>query len=214
MRSATGFCVARASSAALGAPAADDDDDDADDEASGSSPTAAGACAARARVGASDSAAQAVMTARRMVFASGPKRWPRRRGRGVSRCPNANPRADDRRRAAPASRDRRAHPMSDDQHDQMRGAEKQRLAEAARGDKRWRRWGMYLAERQWGTVREDYSASGDAWSAFPHEQAHSRAYRWGEDGLLGLCDDQGLMCFSLALWNGRDKLLKERPYGL
>jgi hypothetical protein len=78
----------------------------------------------------------------------------------------------------------------------------------------WKRWGAYLAERQWGTVREDYSPGGDAWSSFPHDHARSRAYRWGEDGLLGLTDDEGLLCFSLALWNGRDPILKERMFGL
>ena len=98
--------------------------------------------------------------------------------------------------------------------DGINQAERNRLAEAARGDEPWRRWGTYLSERQWGTVREDYSASGDAWSSFPHEHARSRAYRWGEDGLLGFCDDQGLLCFSMALWNGSDRLLKERPFGL
>ncbi len=98
--------------------------------------------------------------------------------------------------------------------DEINQAERQRLAEAARDEKPWRRWGTYLPERQWGTVREDYSASGDAWSNFPHEHARSRAYRWGEDGLLGFCDDQGLLCFSVALWNGRDRLLKERLFGL
>jgi hypothetical protein len=81
------------------------------------------------------------------------------------------------------------------------GEERRRLAEAARGDKAWRQFGPYLAERQWGTVREDYSAGGDAWGSFPHEHARSRAYRWGEDGLLGICDDQGFLCFALALWN-------------
>jgi hypothetical protein len=98
--------------------------------------------------------------------------------------------------------------------DPIERAEKDRLAQADRGEKPWRRWGTYLSERQWGTVREDYSASGDAWASFPHEHARSRAYRWGDDGLLGLSDDQGLLCFSVALWNGRDRLLKERLYGL
>jgi len=72
----------------------------------------------------------------------------------------------------------------------------------------------YLAERQWGAVREDYSAGGDAWGSFPHEHARSRAYRWGEDGLLGICDDQGFLCFALALWNERDPILKERMFGV
>ena len=78
----------------------------------------------------------------------------------------------------------------------------------------WLRWGSYLSERQWGTVREDYSAGGDAWSYFPHDHARSRAYRWGEDGLAGLCDDEQKLCFSIALWNGQDPILKERLFGL
>ena len=73
---------------------------------------------------------------------------------------------------------------------------------------RWKRWGPYLAERQWATVREDYSANGDCWSYFPHDHARSRAYRWGEDGLLGVCDQRARLCFALALWNGRDPILK------
>jgi hypothetical protein len=79
---------------------------------------------------------------------------------------------------------------------------------------RWKRWGPYLAERQWATVREDYSANGDCWSYFPHDHARSRAYRWGEDGLLGICDQRARLCFALALWNGRDPILKERLFGL
>lgn len=91
-------------------------------------------------------------------------------------------------------------------------AEHTRLAESdAKG---WKAWGPYLSERQWGTVREDYSADGDCWNSFPHDHARSRAYRWGEDGLLGICDDQCRMCFALALWNGRDPILKERLFGL
>ena len=78
----------------------------------------------------------------------------------------------------------------------------------------WQRWGPYLAERQWGTVREDYSADGDCWDYFPHDQARSRAYRWGEDGLLGICDRECRLCFAVALWNGRDPILKERLFGL
>ena len=78
----------------------------------------------------------------------------------------------------------------------------------------WHRWGPYLAERQWGTVREDYSADGTPWEFFPHDHARSRAYRWGEDGLLGICDDQMRLCFSIALWNGVDPILKERLFGL
>jgi hypothetical protein len=92
--------------------------------------------------------------------------------------------------------------------------ERQRLEEDRLGSQPWRRWGPYLSERQWGTVREDYSENGDAWEYFPHEQARSRAYRWGEDGLAGVSDDQQRLCLSLALWNGRDPILKERLYGL
>jgi hypothetical protein len=78
----------------------------------------------------------------------------------------------------------------------------------------WHKWGPYLSERQWGTVREDYSAGGDAWNYFPHDHARSRAYHWGEDGLAGFCDDRGRLCFALALWNGHDAILKERLFGL
>lgn len=82
------------------------------------------------------------------------------------------------------------------------------------GKKPWRRWGPYLSERQWGTVREDYSSSGDAWDYFTHDQARSRAYHWGEDGLAGFCDHTQTLCFSVALWNGKDPILKERMFGL
>jgi hypothetical protein len=92
--------------------------------------------------------------------------------------------------------------------------EQERLSEDARRDADWKRWGPYLAERQWGTVREDYSATGECWNYLPHDHARSRAYRWGEDGLLGICDRQGRMCFALALWNGQDAILKERLFGL
>src|SRR4051812_1137679 len=92
--------------------------------------------------------------------------------------------------------------------------ESQRLLEDDRRQKNWKRWGPYLSERQWGTVREDYSADGECWKYFPHEHARSRAYRWGEDGLLGMCDREGRLCFGLALWNERDPILKERLYGL
>ena len=92
--------------------------------------------------------------------------------------------------------------------------EHQRLQEASEGIRHWRRWGPYLSERQWGTVREDDSADGNAWDAFSHDQARSRAYRWGEDGLAGICDDRQQLCFALALWNGRDPILKERLFGL
>src|SRR3989454_4098651 len=93
-------------------------------------------------------------------------------------------------------------------------AEKTRLAEDARREKNWKRWGPYLSERQWGTVREDYSEDGDPWNYFPHDQARSRAYRWGEDGLLGITDRQCRLCFGLALWNSKDTMLKERLFGL
>jgi hypothetical protein len=89
-----------------------------------------------------------------------------------------------------------------------------RLEEIRTHETPWRKWGPYLAERQWGTVREDYSASGDAWAYFSHDQARSRAYRWGEDGLGGISDDQQRLCFALALWNGADPILKERLFGL
>ncbi|HEY1261074.1 MAG TPA: glucosidase, partial [Stellaceae bacterium] len=92
-------------------------------------------------------------------------------------------------------------------------AEALRLEEAHRGV-HWRRWGPYLSERQWGTVREDYSGNGDAWNFFPHDHARSRAYRWGEDGIAGFGDNQLLLCLGLALWNGRDPILKERLFGL
>src|ERR1700758_3889322 len=78
----------------------------------------------------------------------------------------------------------------------------------------WKKWGPYLSERQWGTVREDYSQDGNAWGYFSHDQARSRAYRWGEDGMAGYSDDKQLLCFALALWNGRDPILKERMFGL
>jgi hypothetical protein len=93
-------------------------------------------------------------------------------------------------------------------------AEHARLATAPDSDARWRQWGPYLAGRQWGTVREDYSADGDAWSYFPFDQARSRAYRWGEDGLGGICDRYGFLNVSVALWNGQDRILKERLFGL
>jgi hypothetical protein len=89
-----------------------------------------------------------------------------------------------------------------------------RLAEDADRKANWKRWGPYLAERQWSTVREDYSENGDSWGYFPHDQARSRAYRWGEDGLLGITDRECRLCFALALWNGRDPILKERLFGL
>jgi len=93
-------------------------------------------------------------------------------------------------------------------------AERLRLEESRRRITNWKRWGPYLAERQWGTVREDYSTWGDCWEYFPHEHARSRAYRWGEDGLLGITDRECRLCFALALWNGNDPILKERLFGL
>ena len=96
----------------------------------------------------------------------------------------------------------------------MTTAEQDRLDEVASGAAPWRRWGTYLSERAWGTVREDYSADGDAWTYFPFEHARSRAFRWNEDGLAGWCDDEQTICLGLALWNGADPILKERPYGL
>ncbi|HQR02131.1 MAG TPA: hypothetical protein PLA61_14865, partial [Ferruginibacter sp.] len=83
--------------------------------------------------------------------------------------------------------------------------EQQRLQQAA-----WKKWGPYLSERQWGTVREDYSEHGNAWEYFPHDHARSRVYRWGEDGIAGISDDRQHICFALALWNGKDPILKER----
>ncbi|MBV8257624.1 MAG: glucosidase, partial [Actinobacteria bacterium] len=93
-------------------------------------------------------------------------------------------------------------------------AEHERLFEVPHGRSPWRKWGPYLAERAWGTVREDYSATGDVWHYFPHDHARSRAYRWNEDGLAGICDDRQTLCFALAFWNGRDPMLKERIFGL
>jgi hypothetical protein len=97
---------------------------------------------------------------------------------------------------------------------QTASSEHARLREVREGIAPWRRWGPYVSERQWGTVREDYSEHGTAWNYFPHDYARSRAYRWGEDGLAGFCDDKQLLCFALALWNGSDPILKERAFGL
>jgi hypothetical protein len=96
----------------------------------------------------------------------------------------------------------------------MQTAEHERLTEARTEGVAWMKWGPYLSERQWGTVREDYSDSGDAWNYFPHDQARSRAYHWGEDGLAGFSDEKQRLCFALALWNGQDPILKERLFGL
>jgi hypothetical protein len=92
--------------------------------------------------------------------------------------------------------------------------ESERLALFVNGHHPWKNWGPYLSERQWGTVREDYSPNGTCWDYFPHDQARSRAYRWGEDGLLGISDNKGLVCFAPTLWNGKDPILKERLFGL
>src|SRR6185503_17461374 len=89
-------------------------------------------------------------------------------------------------------------------------AEDHRLHETKTGKVHWKQWGPYLAERAWGTVREDYSSNGNAWDYFPHDHARSRVYRWNEDGLAGISDDQQNLCFALALWNGQDSILKER----
>jgi hypothetical protein len=92
--------------------------------------------------------------------------------------------------------------------------ESTRLEDDSRRNSNWKRWGPYLSERQWGTIREDYSQGSGCWEYFPHDHARSRAYRWGEDGLLGICDRQGRLCFALALWNRKDPILKERLFGL
>src|SRR6516165_3355237 len=92
--------------------------------------------------------------------------------------------------------------------------EHDRLQEALEQKQPWKKWGPYLSERQWGTVREDYSEGGNAWDYFSHDQARSRAYRWGEDGLAGISDDGQHLCFALALWNGKDPIIKERLFGL
>ncbi|MEV0732590.1 glucosidase [Polymorphospora sp. NPDC050346] len=104
-----------------------------------------------------------------------------------------------------------------DEEEELRrigSAERRRLREADSGERAWRSWGPYLSERAWGTVREDYSEHGTAWDYFPHDHARSRAYRWNEDGMAGVCDDRQTFCFALALWNGRDPILKERMFGL
>jgi hypothetical protein len=92
--------------------------------------------------------------------------------------------------------------------------EEQRLEASRRHEERWNRWGPYLSERAWGTVREDYSANGAAWEYFPHDYARSQAYRWNEDGIAGICDRHQKICFAVALWNERDPILKERLFGL
>src|ERR687896_1805389 len=93
-------------------------------------------------------------------------------------------------------------------------SEHRRLEESRKRTKHWKRWGPYLSERAWGTVREDYSPYGTAWEYLPHDHARSRAYRWNEDGIAGICDRHQRICFALALWNERDPILKERLFGL
>ena len=93
-------------------------------------------------------------------------------------------------------------------------AEEKRISEMAETPRTWRLWGPYLSERQWGTVREDYSVDGNAWDYFPYEHAHLRAYRWGEDGIAGISDIRQQLCFAIGLWNGEDPILKERLFGL
>ncbi len=124
-----------------------------------------------------------------------------------------------RRSGSPERKARRAAAGAPDQGRSERPriadvAEQKRLNEAREAGIPWKKWGPYLSERQWGTVREDYSEDGDAWAYFSHDQARSRAYRWGEDGLGGISDDRQRLCFALALWNGRDPILKERLFGL
>ncbi|MCC5023347.1 MAG: ATP-binding cassette domain-containing protein [Candidatus Synoicihabitans palmerolidicus] len=105
-------------------------------------------------------------------------------------------------------------PISVPDNSTLARSEYDRLAADARREVHWKRWGPYLADRQWGTVREDYSANGDAWNYFPHDHAAARAYCWGEDGLLGLSDAKGRLCFGVSLWNEHDPILKERLFGL
>src|SRR5215469_623973 len=123
-------------------------------------------------------------------------------------APTAHQRSDDNT-SMPCSR-------SDSPASSMRSMtpEHLRLDETLRGEKNWKRWGPYLSERQWGTVREDYSLHGEAWDYLTHDAARSRAYRWGEDGIAGVSDDQQRLCLSITLWNGRDPILKERLFGL
>src|ERR1044072_3293971 len=101
-----------------------------------------------------------------------------------------------------------------DARNKVMNTETQRLEEARQRTKHWKRWGPYLSERAWGTVREDYSPGGTVWEFFPHDHARSRAYRWNEDGIAGISDRQQSICFAIALWNEQDPLLKERLFGL
>jgi hypothetical protein len=106
------------------------------------------------------------------------------------------------------------HPFRDVLREEIMTKEHDRLEAERTNNVPWKRWGPYLSERQWGTVREDYSRDGNAWDYFSHDQALARAYRWGEDGLAGFSDDKQRLCFALALWNGKDPILKERLFGL
>src|SRR4029453_15928731 len=117
-------------------------------------------------------------------------------------------------RALPPPQTHRTGPRRRTEGDGQAGmrAEERRLKEAQERSAHWRRWGPYLSERQWGTVRGDYSPQGTAWEYFPHDHARSRAYRWGEDGLAGICDNHARLCLALALWNERDAILKERLF--
>src|SRR5437870_10470010 len=108
----------------------------------------------------------------------------------------------------------KAPPMPRTIQKQELTTEAQRLEEAAQHERHWKRWGPYLSERAWGTVREDYSPYGTAWDYLPHDHARSKAYRWNEDGLAGICDRRQFICFAVALWNGHDPILKERAFGL
>src|SRR3954452_11459663 len=128
--------------------------------------------------------------------------------RATRRCSVA-PSAPRPCRKSGAGRSAKGFDTMADQTTAQTTVEDRRLAEDARRERNWKRWGPYLAERQWGTVREDYSSDGDCWNYFPHDHARSRAYRWGEDGLLGFSDREGRLCLSLALWNGQDPILKE-----
>src|SRR5215208_1785640 len=104
--------------------------------------------------------------------------------------------------------------VSDETQARTLTAEERRLVESRERTAHWKRWGPYVSERAWGTVREDYSAYGTAWDSLPHDHARSKAYRWNEDGIAGISDRHQHLCFALALWNGRDPIVKERLFGL
>lgn len=112
-----------------------------------------------------------------------------------------------------ASQSSKVRRTKKDRHTVTPDPESTRLEEGRVAKKPWRKWGPYLSERRWGMVREDYSPDGNAWDYFTHDQARSRAYHWGKDGLAGISDDKQLLCFSVALWSGRDPILKERAFG-